>query len=131
MIKHSTRLPKYLSTDIIAAVLFYSNLEYFTGDLKLIHETIFKMRNRSKLLRHFPFSENDVYPFSRQLEDVLFSLERSRIIGMENPDFEKFKIKQKGKDYIKEKILPRFGDKERTELESLGAEFRSYCSKAS
>jgi hypothetical protein len=128
MIRQSGRLPKYLSTDIVAGVLFYSKLESFTGNIRLIHETIYRLRDHSRLLRSFPFSLNDVYPFSRQLEDVLFSLERSRIIGMDNPDFESFKIKKKGKTYIQKKILPRFGESELHELEKLGEEFRAACS---
>ena len=127
MIKHSSTPPSIVSTDIIAAVLYYSYLNHFRGDLKLIHETVFELRKDSNLLKSFPFSQNDVYPFSRQLEDALFSLERSRIIGMENPDFEMFIIKEKGKTYIQEKIIPRFNRGQLDELENLGKKFSSKC----
>lgn len=82
-------VPRYLPSDIIAGMLAHVNKDYFTGNPKRIHEAVFELRTHFKILKAFHFSKYDVYPFSRELEKVLFSLQRARIIGMENPDFER------------------------------------------
>ena len=120
--------PKYLPIDIVAGMLSYVSNEKFTGNPKQIHETIYKLRRRFKILKAFPFSKYDVYPFSRELEKVLFSLQRARIIGMENPDFEKFVIKKQGREYITQNILKRFTNEEKKTLKKIGKELGKKCS---
>ncbi|MEW6409671.1 MAG: hypothetical protein AB1488_06105 [Nitrospirota bacterium] len=120
--------PKYLPSDIIAGILSYANINHFTGNPEQIHKTIYNLRKQFAILKVFPFSKYDVYPFSRELEKVLFSLQRARIIGMENPDFERFVIKENGKKYIKEKILKRFTKDEKVMLRGIGKQFARKCS---
>lgn len=121
-------VPKYLPSDIVAGMLAYVDKDYFTGNPKRLHETIYELRKHFKILKAFPFSKYDVYPFSRELEKVLFSLQRARIIGMENPDFERFVIKKEGKKYINERILKRFTENEKKILKKIGKQFAKECS---
>lgn len=124
----SKSTPRHLPSDIIAGMLAYANIDHFTGNPEQIHKTIYKLRKQFEILKVFPFSKYDVYPFSRELEKVLFSLQRARIIGMENPDFERFVIKENGKKYIQERILKRFTNDEKIMLGEIGKQFAKKCS---
>lgn len=117
----------YVPGDIIAGMFYYFDRPFFTGDYKKIHETIFEARGKFDILKVFPFSEGEVFPFSRKLEEVLQRLELSRIIGMENPDFKRFIVKTQAKEYLKERILPLFDDEEKKQLEDLGKYFSRIC----
>lgn len=119
--------PKYLPSDVIAGMLAYVNASNFTGHPKCIHETVYKLRKRFPVFKAFAFSTNDIYPFSRKLEKVLFTLQRARIIGMENPDFEKFVIKENGKKYINDVVLKKFTPTEQKELRKAGKQFGTMC----
>jgi hypothetical protein len=119
---------KYVPGDIIAGIFFYLEAPYFTGDIGKIHATIFEAKEKFKILKAFPFSVEDVSPFSRRLEDVLNRLELSRVIGMENPDFTRFLVKEKSKKYLEERIIPLFDDREKEQLRSIAAIFKEKCS---
>lgn len=131
--KHSVsylgqKIPKYLPDDIIAAMLYYVattfEKRYFSGDARLIHAPLAELKRKGNpLLQKFPFSENDIFPFSRVLEDVLTRLQISRIIGMENPDFERYEIKTAAQDYVEREIISRFDDSEKEEIKKIGEYF--------
>jgi len=46
---------------------------------------------------------------------------------MENPDFERFVIKEEGKKYIEERILKRFTEGEKKILKKIGKQFAEKC----
>ncbi|TET38009.1 MAG: hypothetical protein E3J65_05815 [Dehalococcoidia bacterium] len=117
---------KRVADDVIAAMLSFVKAGSFKGDPKLIHETIFDLKKRyPELLEDFAFSdpEHDVYPLSPLLERVLSRLQLSRIIRMENPDFETYILKLRAKNYARKNILSRFNEEEQRQLEAMAKEF--------
>lgn len=121
---------KVVPDDVVAGMLSFLSpgVEHFRGDPKLIHETISNLRKQfPKLLKEFAFSQGDVHPLSPVLEGVLSRLQLSRIIKMENPDFETFIIKEAAKDYVRREILVRFDDEDKSHLEEMAKEFEAKC----
>ena len=117
---------KRVPDDAIAAMLSFLKSDSFSGDPKRIHETIYRLRgNYPDLLQDFVFSdpEHDVYPLSPLLERILSRLQLSRLIRMENPDFEVYILKPQAKKYARENILPRFNAGERKSLKKMAADF--------
>ena len=122
------KIPRYLPDDVIAAMLYYVattfEKRYFSGDARLIHTPLAELKRKGDtLLQKFPFSENDIFPFSRVLEDVLARLQSSRIIGMENPDFERYEIKTAAQDYVEREIISRFNDSEKEGIKKIAEYF--------
>jgi hypothetical protein len=122
---------KIVSDDIIAGILgFIEPLEktsYLKGDPRVIHETIFNLRDKHPFLQVFAFSKSDVYPFSRHLERVLSRLQVARLLGMENPDFKRFIVRHKAKQVIRERIHKRFNNEQLNELRKIAKEFGENC----
>ena len=118
---------RYLPADIIAAILGLLGCENFVGDTEKIHSTLESLRQEHAILREFAFSTNDIFPFSRELENSLAVLQRSRLLRMENPDFSIYVVKQDSKDYVKKEILPRFTSDELLELRELSRIFEAAC----
>jgi hypothetical protein len=118
---------RYLPADIVAAVLGLLGCEDFTGNTERIHSTIASLREQHPILREFAFSTNDIFPFSRELENSLALLQRSRLLRMENPDFSLFVVKQGAREYIKTEILPRFRPDELLELREIARKFEEAC----
>ena len=117
---------KRVADDVIAAMLSFVKAGSFKGDPKLIHETIFDLKKRyPELLEDFAFSdpEHDVYPLSPLLERVLSRLQLSRIIRMENPDFETYIFKVRARNYTRKNILSRFDNDEKLQLEEMAKDF--------
>lgn len=126
-----TETGKYILDDIVAAIIALVPPEQgdkFEANTRQIHETFHDLRERYSILRdRLNFSQEDVFPFSRQLEEALGTLELSRIIGMENPDYTRYLIKEDGRAFVKERLLPLFSDNERQQLEAMAAEFAQRC----
>ncbi|KJU83892.1 hypothetical protein MBAV_003916 [Candidatus Magnetobacterium bavaricum] len=61
---------------IIAAILYYSELTHFSGDPEILHRVFHNLRTQCDLLNGLPFSIYDVFPFSPNMEKILFGLER-------------------------------------------------------
>ena len=119
---------KRVADDVIGGMLSFVKAGSFNGDPKLIHETIFDLKKRyPELLEDFAFSdpEHDVYPLSPLLERVLSRLQLSRIIRMENPDFEVYILKEEAMNFVRENILSRFNPRERRHLELMAEEFEN------
>jgi hypothetical protein len=117
----------YVLDDIIAGMLILTGLSSFTGKPLDIHRFIYDERRKYTILNSFSFSQDDIHPFSRVLERVLSRLELSRIIGMENPDFDRFIIKPAGIDIIKNDILPLFAKDEIEQLTGIAEDFKNNC----
>ncbi len=118
---------RYLPTDIVAAILGLLGCEDFMGNTERIHSTLASLRGQHPILREFAFSTNDIFPFSRELENSLAVLQRSRLLRMENPDFSLFVVKQGAKEYIKTQVLPRFQPDELLELREIARKFEEAC----
>lgn len=119
---------RYVVSDIVAAILAESGVDAFTGNSIEIQETFFKLSQDSALLKKaMPFSMREATPFSRELEDSLIKLELSRIIGMENPDYDRYIVKSFGKQFITTYIMPLFNDAERQEIKDLALIFVQKC----
>jgi len=117
----------YVLDDIIAGMLILTGLSSFTGKPLDIHRFIYDERRKYTILNSFSFSQDDIHPFSRVLERVLSRLELSRIIGMENPDFDRFIIKPAGIDIIKNDVLPLFAEDEIEQLTGIAEDFKNSC----
>jgi hypothetical protein len=76
-----------------------------------------------ELLDEVLFSTKDVYPYSRELEKVLFRLGASDLISWLNPDFKVLRISEKSKNFIREKILPLFDRHQQENLKQMGKLF--------
>lgn len=118
---------RYLPSDIIAAILGLLGCENFTGKTEKIQTTIATLRKHHPILQEFAFSTNGVYPFSRELENSLSVLQCSRLLRMENPDFNVYVVKHTAKEYIRSNVLPRFKPDELLELHEIARKFEEVC----
>jgi hypothetical protein len=118
---------RYLPADIVAAILGLLGCENFTGNTERIHTTLAALREQHPILRAFAYSTNDIFPFSRELENSLALLQRSRLLRMENPDFSLFVVKKGAKEYIKTQVLPRFQLDELLEVREIARKFEEAC----
>lgn len=122
---------EFVPDDVIAGILGFldppKETTYLTGDPRVIHEAIFALRDKYPLLKVFPFSQGDIYPFSRYLEEVLSRLQVARLLGMENPDFKRYIVKQRAKKIIRERVHKRFNDEQSAELQKIAREFEDRC----
>jgi hypothetical protein len=115
-----------VADDVIAGMLSFVNGERFSGNPKTIHEAILELKGKyGDLLQDFVFTDakHDVFPVSPLLEDVFARLQLSRIIRMENPDFEIYILTQRAKDYATAKIVTRFDKRERQQLKEMAESF--------
>lgn len=123
---------RFLPDDVVAGMLYFYcaelDLNNFTGKKGKIHEAFFSMKQgHGDLLRRFNFTTDEKYPFSRMLEGVLSRLQLSRIIGMENPYFEKYEVKEKARVYLESIATKRFNEQERKELKEMAKAFSEKC----
>lgn len=118
----------FILDDVIGGVLYFSKKTLFTGDPKVIHETFYELRDRYPLMQSLlAFTKNSVYPFSKQLEETLNTLQICRIIGMENPDFERYQIKSGGKKFIGKDIIPLFDKNQLKQIKEMAKVFDKKC----
>lgn len=118
---------KYVPSDIIGGMFFYFYYEspdspFFIGDQKKIHETLFELRKSYSILKVFPFSENEFFPFSQVLEKSLSILQLARVIRMED-DFARFVIS----NVQLEKIIRIFDEGQKEQLREIAIKFREEC----
>lgn len=119
---------KYVLGDVVCALLTKGNLEAFTGDTAKIHKTFHAMRTDFPLLqRTMVFSDREVFPFSRELEEALLKLELSRIIGMENPDYDRYIVKSAGREFVEKYIVPLFSEEELRQIQEMASVFAEEC----
>jgi hypothetical protein len=121
-------MDKYILDDVVGAMLYYSRVTLFTGNSEKLHNTFFSLRKKFKILEGLiSFTDYSVYPFSMQLEDAFNTLQICRIIGMENPDFEKYQIKEKGKKFIEDNVITIFNDSEKIQIKEMAGIFDKEC----
>ena len=72
---------KLMADEIIEGILLLSHRKRFPGDLSDFHSMFERIKKEiPSLLQEFIFSTNDLYPYSKLLERVLFRLFNSEII---------------------------------------------------
>ena len=126
-----TEAGKYILDDIVAAVIALvpeSRGDKFDASTRQIHDAFRDMREHYPILKdQLSFSQEDVFPFSRQLEEAFATLELSRIIGMENPDYTRYLIKPGGRSFVKDRLLPLFAEEEQQQLRDMAEVFAQRC----
>lgn len=124
-----TELGSYIVDDVVAAIIaLVPNGNRFEANTRQIHETFRDLREQYSILQgKLNFSQDDVFPFSRQLEEAFATLELSRIIGMENPDYTRYLIKDEGRRFVTAQLLPLFSDEEQQQLRAMAIEFAQRC----
>jgi hypothetical protein len=122
------KIKKYITADdIIACILSFIKEEKIPLDSQKIHSTFYSLKKQfPDLLNEFSFSENDVYPYSKLLERVLFRLQNSDLISTINPEFRVCIITKESKQFIQERILPLFDESQQKKLKEMAKLFEQY-----
>lgn len=115
-----------VASDVLAAILGSLGSDKFTGDPEKIHTTLSRAKRHYPILNIFSFSSGDVYPFSRELEDALSILQRSRMIRMQNPDYDTYVVTHNGRRVARE-YLSHFGETEQKQIKELAEIFEFEC----
>jgi hypothetical protein len=121
-------LKKHVASDVLAAILGSLKVDKFEGDPEKIHTTFARTQRHYPLLRLFNFTVGDVYPFSRDLEDALSVLQRSRMIRMQNPDYDTYVVTRAGRT-VSEALLMTFTESDQQEIKELSEIFEAECGK--
>ncbi len=120
--------------DIIEGVLLLTERRDFPGDLSNFHSMFYEIKNKfPSLLEEFVFSTNDLYPYSKLLERVLFRLFGSEVIEINcipNPGQTKFFVSRLITDEMKDDLRKEFEQKGILEdTEKAATLLRSLCQK--
>lgn len=118
---------KHVPSDVVAALIFLTNETFFWSDPSKLHRALSVARNVCPMLKQFGFSKAGVNPISRAFDEAFGILKLSRIVRMENTDYERFQINEESRHYIESKVLPRFSPKELESLESAARIVREVC----
>lgn len=118
---------KPVPSDIVAALLFLTNEEYLWSDPHKLHRALLVARDVTPMLQQFGFSRSGVHPMSRAFDEALGSLKLSRVVRMENTDYERYQIDDDAREYIQRKILPRFTKEQLEDLERAARIVRELC----
>lgn len=122
-----------VSSDILAAILGLmpddpnARETRFTGESERIHTILERVQRHYSVLDSFNFTQDDLFPFSKELEDSLAILQRSRMIKMENPDFIEYVVPTSTKRLVEREVIEMFDDSERQELKELASIFAAEC----
>jgi hypothetical protein len=113
--------------DIFAAMISFLKVEDFPLDSQKIHTAVYRVKEKfPELLAEFSFSANDVYPYSKLLEKIIFRLMASDLISYIAPDMRVGIITNESKQYIKKHILPLFDQKDQEKLAQMGRLFEEF-----
>lgn len=107
---------KLTADKIIRGILLLSQREDFPGELSDFHSMFNEIKNKvPTLLEEFIFSINDLYPYSKLLERVLFRLFNSEIIEIKcipNPGVTKF--------FVSKLVTDRMREDQKKEFKKIG-----------
>ena len=104
--------------DAIACIIGSLESRKFTGETRKIHTTLARLHGYYPVIESLHFTEGDVYPFSRSLEDALTVMQRSRLVRMENPDYDAYVVTAAGKA-MANRILDVYPEEESSQLREL------------
>lgn len=118
----SEAIRNYRSPDSIIAYLFSSlENEKIPTDEGKLHSSIFELKKEyPDFFEDFTFSQGNIYPFSKELERVLFRFQQSLILGTINPTMEFFTFSDKSKKIVKQHYSDKFNGDERDKLAKMG-----------
>jgi len=115
-------------SDIAAVLIYFTDRKLLFSDPRRLHRALLVARENSPLLRkNFGFSLARVNPMSRSFDEALGILKLSRIVRMENTDYDRYIIDDKARQYIESEIIPNLADAERDELQRAAAIIRESC----
>jgi hypothetical protein len=114
-------------SDIVAGIMFYADSKFITANPQKLHNSILLAQRVCPLLDIFQFSPRGVTPMSRSLDEALAILKLSRIVRMENTDYERYIIDDEARTYVETRVLPLFTPEERKSLASAAAIVREGC----
>jgi hypothetical protein len=120
-------VPRTTPSDVVAALMYFVDRPYILADPHRLHRALLVAQTTCPLLNEFGFSAGGVNPISRGFDEALGILKLSRIVRMENTDYERYYIDNDAKQYVKSEILPRFSEDERASLTSAAAIIRAAC----
>ena len=118
---------KLSPSDIAAALIYFTNRKFIWADPHRLHRAVLVAREVCPLLAQFGFSKTAVNPMSRAFDEALGILKLSRIVRMENTDYERYIIDDQSRRYIESEILSRLTEDERDGLERAAAIVREAC----
>jgi hypothetical protein len=112
--------------DPIAAILIYSGGEKIPADTKSLHDFIREKRGEEKykkFLGDFAFSQTDIFPFSRSLEEGIVMLQLGGLLVLDNPQYGTFSISKRGLERAEKRIQRVFKEEDIRALKELGKEY--------
>ena len=120
--RKAQELKNFRTTDDIVAYLFaLQESETFQSDENILHSAFYELKEEfPDFFEEFIFTRGDIYPFSKELENIFFRLQQSGILEIMNPSYEKFIFKQSSKKIVLEHISDRFNEAEKIRLEEMG-----------
>lgn len=129
----SQAIKSYRSPDAIIAYLFaLQGSETLPTDDNKIHTAIFELKKEHPdFFIDFTFSRGDIYPFSKELERVLFRFQQSAILGAMNPTMECFIFPKKSKEIVLEHLSNKFSQQEKKILSEMSKRLQRLLSTRS
>jgi hypothetical protein len=115
------------ASDVVAALIFLTSEKYLLADPHRIHRAMNVAREQCPLLERFSFSLSGPERMSRSLDDALALLKLSRVLRMENTEYERYIIDEQARRYIETAVLPKFSEQEQRSLANAAAILREEC----
>jgi hypothetical protein len=118
--------------DLLAGIYLYSGKKKFTSNKAKIHSVMKTLvskhcRDAGHIADDFVFSEGDIFPFSKTLENAIMRLQLSSILIAENPSYYKYSINDDIRREIIEEIERHFEEPEIALIKKMSKEFASEC----
>jgi len=108
--------------DVLAGVLSFVEADHLDANTEKIHETFASLKGQfPDILDNFIFSNNDIFPYSRELDEAMGYLSVARIIGHENPDYQLMIIKKDARPYLKRLVNRVFNQEEKESLKKIAS----------
>lgn len=112
--------------DKIKFIFAKMNKESIPKDPNKIHQAFYELiqddERYRELLDEFIFDTSGISPYSELLDRILYRLEISRYLGTDNPDYNKYNIKQ---NTDIQKYNQKFTSEEISVLEDISQELKS------
>jgi hypothetical protein len=105
---------KWYTDDVIAVLLASLDTQYITTNGSKIHKAVFELKRKyPEFFNDLIFSGNEIHPFSKELETILFRFYQTNVLSALNPSFDVYFIDKDKKIEIKRHLNDRFskGDK--------------------
>lgn len=126
-------LNKPSSSDVVAGILIsakeISPKEKIPSDTKSLHDFINEKKKEEKfkeILGGFVFSQTDIYPFSRSLEETVTMLQLGGLLVLDNPRFGTFSISTEANKRAEDRLNKVFSLEERNLLKELGEKYGEF-----